>query len=364
MPKIHFPHHLLAGCIACVLVSASGAQEVNKLSVAETGAAYDLLFNGTDLENWHAYRLQTVTDAWSVKTNAPLGVRIENGEGNKQPILTDKKYKNFDLKIDIQTTVGGNSGVFTRYEENALSSANSRTGPEMQICGQNHSDCAGTTKHHGSCYEMFGVKESIRTTWFNPPGQWNQFRIVAFDSNYVHYGNGKKLLEYKIGTPDFLKAYNASKYVSDGNNGRYYDIHPGGFLLQHHGENGITFRNIKAKELDMHPFKREFVNGQWPDELPQEFVFGGTVTSLAPANREQSAFPEISADQGGPDVTLVTVSSEHTGFRAMGIDGRAVPTRKIGSGVYSISRLDHPSSIVIVRLRTGGAALAKVIHLQ
>jgi hypothetical protein len=362
MPIQRFPFLAMTGCLAAILASAAGAQELNKLTPTETSAGYDLLFNGTDLSNWHAYRAEAVTDAWTVKTNAPLGARIEAGNGNKQPILTNKKYMNFDLKMDVQTTVDGNSGIFTRYEENATSSANSRTGPEFQVCGPSNSDCAGATKHFGSCYDMFGVKTAVRNTWYNPPGSWNQIRIVAFDSNYVHYGNGKKLLEYKIGTQEFLTAYNASKYVSDGNNGRYYHVHPGGFLLQHHGEIGLSFRNAKAKELDMHPFKREFTDGKWPDELPQDFVFGAT-TGLAEPTRG-AVDPEISVAFGGAGATLVKVASFHSAFSVTGIDGRAVPFRKTAEGVYSIIRGQSAPGIVIVRLRAGGNLLSKIVGLQ
>src|SRR5690606_6479248 len=123
-------------------------------------------------------------------------------------------------------------------------------------------------------------------------------------------------------------------YVSDGNNGRYYHIHPGGFLLQHHGETGITFRNAKAKELNMHPFKREFLDGKWPDELPQDYVFGATTSLAVPA--ALSAAPEISVAFAGAGVTLVKVSADHSGFSVAGIDGRELPYRKMAEGSYSI----------------------------
>lgn len=348
----------LAGTFA-----ATSAQEVNKLNADETRAGYDLLFNGTDLSNWHAYRLTAVTAAWTVKNNAPLGPRIENLNNDpKLPILTNKKYTNFDLKIDVQTPADGNSGVFTRYEEIATQPGNARSGPEMQICGPADTDCAGETKHLGSCYDMFGVKASIRTTWANPPGQWNQMRIIAFDSNYVHYGNGKKLLEYKIGTQDFLRAYNESKYVSDGNNGRYYHIHPGGFLLQHHGEYGMTFRNVKAKELPLHPFKKEFPDGKWPETLSHEFAFA-VPTSVA-YSPEREVLGAITAETGSADLTLVRVAAEHSGFQAVGLDGRAVAFRKVSDGAYAFTRASNPSSLVVVRVRAGGRVVSKVVSLQ
>lgn len=309
-----------AGCML-TLQGQAYAQEANQLTTDEAAAGYDLLFNGTDLNNWHAYRLTDVTDAWTVKTNAPLGPRIENGNGNKLPILTDKKFTNFDLKIDVQTPVNGNSGVFTRYEEVATQSGNARSGPETQVCGPSHSDCASPKNGFGASYDMFPVKESLRTTWYNAPGSWNQLRIIAYDSNYVHYGNGKKLLEYKIGTPEYVAAYNASKYVSDGNNGRYYHIHPGGILLQHHGETGITFRNIKAKELTVNPFKKDFLDGKWPDTLSQSFVLEKTAVSLLQGARQRVTISRI--QKRNPGLTLIA-PSERNPQRAMTLDGRVV----------------------------------------
>lgn len=351
-----------AAILLAVALGGAGAQEHNKLTQDEAAAGYDLLFNGLDLDNWHAYRTDKVTDAWTIKTNAPLGVRIENGNGSTLPILTDKKYTNFDLKVDVQTPAAGNSGIFTRYEEVATQSGNARSGPELQICGPSHSDCVGATKHFGSCYDMFGVKESIRTTWYNPPGQWNQIRIVAFDSNYVHYGNGKKLLEYKIGTADFLRAYNESKYVSDGNNGRYYHIHPGGILLQHHGEIGISFRNLKARELEVHPFKREFPDGKWPETLPQEFAFGKVSNGVAAGGpRGASA---ISARRMASGATLITVPAGHAGFAALSLDGRAIPFQRVSDGVYSIGRQRHATGVVIVRMGPGTGPLKRIVSLH
>jgi hypothetical protein len=354
---------VLAACLAGLLTTKVGAQDHNKLSSEESQAGYDLLFNGTDLSNWHSYRLNAVNGEWAVKTNAPLGPRIENlNPSSRLPILTNKKFTNFDLKIDVQTTAGGNSGIFTRYEEVATQPGNARSGPEFQVCGPNHDDCVGTTKHFGSCYDMFGVDPAIRTNWMNPPGQWNQVRIIAFDSNYVHYGNGKKLLEYKIGTQEFLTAYNRSKYVSDGNNGRYYHIHPGGILLQHHGEPGITFRNIKAKELTVHPLKLDFKDGKWPAVLDQGFTFG-TPTGVK-NSKEKKLLDGISTESVGSGLTLVRVAAEHSDFHAVHLDGRSIAFKKSAEGAYTLSRGDQAPGLVVVRVRAGGRLLSKLVSLQ
>jgi hypothetical protein len=206
---------------------------------------------------------------------------------------------------------------------------------------------------------MLAAVASLQDTWYNPPGSWNQLRIIAFDSNYVHYGNGKKLLEYKIGTQAFLDAYADSKYVSDGNNGRYYDIHPGSIMLQHHGETGITFRNIKAKELTVHPFKQEFTNGVWPSTLAQDFVFGAP-TGISPFSGS-NAFPEISVARTGSGSAMLTIRGSHNNLEAFGLNGKALALRKTSEGAYLLERDSQSLGLVIVRVRSGGKLLAKKI---
>ncbi|MDB5106022.1 MAG: hypothetical protein JWP91_3711 [Fibrobacteres bacterium] len=340
------------------LATLSNAQDyTNKLTPVETASGYDLLFNGTDFKGWHGYKMTTIPDAWLVKTNTPLGTRIENGNGNKQYLMTDKKYKNFDLKLEVQVPASANSGIFIRYEENASSPGDHRSGPETQVCGSSDVDCASPVHFFGACYDMFPPKIQ---NWYNPSGQWNQLRIIAYDSNIVHYGNGKKLVDYKIGSAEFLAAYAKSKYASDGNNGRYYDIHPGSVMLQHHGEIGVTFRNMRAKELTANPLKEEFKDGKWPDTLSMNSVFGAT-TALRTSG--PSALPGITAAYAGPGAALVTVSGDHGSFEAMGIDGRAIPFRKTPDGSYLVERGTASSGIAIVRIRAAGGSASKIIDL-
>jgi hypothetical protein len=346
----------LAGLIG--LISPLRAQE-NQLTADETAAGYDLLFDGTDLgKTWHGYKMTTIPDAWFIKTNAPLGARIENGNGNKQYLMSNKKYKNFDLKIDVQVPASSNSGIFTRYEEIQSSPFDHRSGPETQVCGSSDNDCLSAVHQFGACYDMFGPRIQ---NWFNPSGSWNQLRVIAYDSNVVHYGNGKKIVEYKIGTQEFITAYNKSKYASDGNNGRYYDIHPGSIMLQHHGEIGVTFRNIKAKELTVHPFKQEFKDGKWPDTLSQDFVFGKATTGIAGGRAD--ALPEITAASAGPGLTLITVDDAAASFSALGVDGRALPFRKTPEGAYLLDRSRIAGGIAIVRVRSGNRAASRIIGL-
>jgi hypothetical protein len=173
---------------------------------------------------------------------------------------------------------------------------------------------------------MFPVVPALQDTWYKTPGEWNEIRVVAFDSNYVHYGNNFKLLEYKIGSAEFIAAYNRSKYNGDGNNGNYYDIHFGGILLQNHNEpNPVSFRNMRIRELKVNPLRQEFKNGTWPATLPLSYVFGkrGCTDKLA-NNYDPTA--EVS------DSSCSTVSLADRKSKAL-----KASSRKLSDGVYSVS---------------------------
>ena len=128
------PHHvrLAFATFSCLTSLVQAQDNINKLTSDESAAGYDLLFNGTNLTNWHNYGGADVSDAWKVRTNTPLGVRIEISSGTIQNILTDKPYKNFDFKVDVQTPANGNSGIFFRYEEEEPNAFDYRSGPEFQ----------------------------------------------------------------------------------------------------------------------------------------------------------------------------------------------------------------------------------------
>ncbi|MBF0433285.1 MAG: DUF1080 domain-containing protein [Fibrobacteria bacterium] len=361
-------------------IYADYSQYLNQLSPEEEKAGYDLLFNGKDMDNWHIYRQNEVNDAWFVTSEGVLGERIENTQGSfDDVILSDTKYMNLDLKVDIQSYNKGNSGIFVRYEEDATRAWTNRSGPEMQICGPGNSDCIKPENQMGACYDMFPVREEVRDTWENPSGEWNQFRIIVFDSNYVHYGNGIKLLEYKIGTPEFIAAYNRSKYVSDGNNGNYYDIHEGSVLLQHHTEPGMTFRNIKVKPLIVHPFLQNFKDG-WPDALPQSFVLGkpGCTDSLADnydstaivddsscvtigvSDPKQFKHLKISTSGGFGGPVNISVPFDHTSISICTIQGSKVSFEKHETGVYSIGN-KHTAKVFVVRLGIAGRFINRLV---
>ncbi len=375
--------YILSSILLSGFFVAGFGQEANQLSELEEMAGYDLLWNGQDFDGWHGYRLNRVTSVWEIKSDGNLGPRIETvAGGEKIPILTDTQYKNFDFKAEVASIYpDGNSGIFLRYREEAIEYWEKRSGPEVQICADQNSDCKNAIHSFGACYEMFPVTENLRTSWYNPPGEWNQLRVIVYDSNYVHYGNGKKLLEYKIGTQEFQRAYDASKYSTDGNNGNYYDIHEGSILLQHHSEVGMTFRNLKAKTLEIHPFLQEFPDGQWPDELPQDYVFGKRgCTNPEAINYDETAVVDDSTCEtevsihdpnswknlevvqwkSGSNEYMFELNFAHKKVAAYHVDGREIKLSKNGQ-IYLLNLDGNNLGLVILRVTVTNTEIIKPI---
>jgi hypothetical protein len=78
-----------------------------------------------------------------------------------------------------------------------------------------------------------------------PAGTWNQGRIILNGNHGEHWLNGKKVVEYELGTPHFDSLFQKSKYHK-------YPHFPekryGHIVLQDHADD-VWFRNLKIKKL-------------------------------------------------------------------------------------------------------------------
>lgn len=124
------------------------------------------IFNGKDLKGWHVSRTthQGTTPNFYVENGAIVVTQQPYGQGGV--LLTDKKYKNFELYIEIKIDAYTNGGVFIRSTE---------SGVAYQI---ELDEIAGST---GSLFgERMNVSQSMRTEKLKEvwkPGEWNSFRL-------------------------------------------------------------------------------------------------------------------------------------------------------------------------------------------
>jgi hypothetical protein len=106
-------HRLVAAGACCLLLLASTGRAAD-----ENG--WIPLFDGKTLDGWHKNpeRIGHGTGGrWEVKDGAIVGEQDPPGSGNGGILLTDRKFGDFELTIDMKPDFGPDSGLFVRAND-------------------------------------------------------------------------------------------------------------------------------------------------------------------------------------------------------------------------------------------------------
>jgi len=157
------------------------------------------LFNGKNLQGWAG------DDAlWSVADGAITGKTDGTLELNSFLSWKGSTIRNFDLRLKVKITPGGNSGIQYR----------SASRPEIGLYVVSGYQCdivADTPAYNGMLYEERGrgiLSQTGQTTvisaegtpqvkGFAPvpefaPGEWHEYRILVEGNHYQHWIDGQK----------------------------------------------------------------------------------------------------------------------------------------------------------------------------
>ncbi len=234
---------------ACCDTTKAAVVELNALSVDEQSGGWVLLFDGKTSQGWRGYNKTEFPKAWSVVDGTLFCKGSGNGEAGAVDggdILFDKKFKNFNLKVEWKISKGGNSGIFYLGQE-VPEWPIYKTAPEMQVLDNaNHVDAnlgKDGNRQAGSLYDLIPAKPQNS----KPFGEWNTAEIIVYQGTVVHKQNGETVLEYHLWTDDWNKLVAGSKFPEL--NPNWAKVAEEGFIaLQDHGCD-VWFRNIKIKEL-------------------------------------------------------------------------------------------------------------------
>lgn len=165
------------------------------------------------------------------------GALTRTGSGGD--IITVDQFASFELALEWQIAPGGNSGVMYRVSESA--DATFLTGPEMQVLDNaGHPDGASPLTSAGACYGLYPPSATVA----RPAGAWNEARIIVRDARVEHWLNGVKIVEYELGSVEWLTRLQASPFRDVPGYGR----EPRGHIaLQDHGDR-VAYRGIKIRE--------------------------------------------------------------------------------------------------------------------
>lgn len=212
----------------------------NTLTQSEKEEGWQLLFDGKSMENFKGFRKDDVPSAWQIED----GAITLAGEGGGD-LVTKEQYKNFEFSIDWKVSEGGNSGIMYHVSEDTVYHNTYNSGPEMQVLDdERHPDAkrgVNGNRQAGALYDLIPLSAPA----VKPAGQWNTARLLVKDGHVEHWLNGKKVVEYEIGSPEWDSLIQKSKFAPMKGFGREGEGH---IALQDHGDK-VWFRNIKIREL-------------------------------------------------------------------------------------------------------------------
>ena len=201
---------------------------ISSLSEEEKQQGFDMLFDGSNLNNWIGNKTGYLVD------NGTMVVNPAGGSGGN--LYTAKEYGDFEYRFEFQLTPGANNGLGIRTPTEGDAAY---VGMELQIL-DNEADIyknLNVYQYHGSVYGVIPARRGF----LKPVGEWNEEVVIAKGSKIKVILNGQVILDGDI--------KEASK-----NGTADHREHPGlhnpkghiGFLG--HGS-VVRFRNIRVKGL-------------------------------------------------------------------------------------------------------------------
>jgi len=213
------------------------ARPVNQLTPEESREGFKLLFDGKSADQWRGWKKQVLPTKWKVVDGE---LRITPGPGSGGDIITKEQFGDFDLRLEWKVEKAGNSGIFIRSDESKQLVWS--TGMEMQVLDDDlHPDGRSILTSAGSHYAMHARTRDV----VRPAERWNEVRIVCKGKDVTFWLNGFKVVEYTIGSQDWIDRKAKSKFASLPD---YGNAPVGHIALQDHG-NRVSFRNIRIRKL-------------------------------------------------------------------------------------------------------------------
>ena len=208
------------------------------LLAAAVPAGFTPLFNGKDLAGWHISQVNHhgKSQGWSVKDGVVLATQDRPGHGGI--LLTDRKYRDFEVSLEINPDWGCDGGLFLRSNEK---------GQAYQVMiDYLEGGSVGGIYGEGLAELKGGTGERINRDWAKhwKKGEWNTLRArIEGDVPHIRvWLNEVQLIDWT----------DSANHAADG-------ATEGMIALQMHFSNEKTprwkdggfhrFRNVAVKEL-------------------------------------------------------------------------------------------------------------------
>lgn len=207
---------------------------------ASAQAKWQVLFDGRSTDSWRGFlRDSFPSKCWTVEGEALKTIK-DCDKADQVDIITKNKYQNFELELEWRVSPGGNSGIIYLVSEDEDETW--KTGPEMQVLDdEKHPDGKNPKTSAGALYGLIAPTDKT----LRQVGDYNRVRLVVRNGHVEHWLNGRKVVEYDLGS-DTLKSLIAQSKFKD--YPRFAQNREGYIALQHHGDE-VWYRNIRIRTL-------------------------------------------------------------------------------------------------------------------
>ena len=204
---------------------------------------WEILFDGTSLDQWRGYLSDEMYPEWTIENGAMAFTPSKEGGKN---IISKNTYKNFVLSLEWKISEAGNSGIFWGVYEDEKYAEAYMTAPEIQVLdSEKHPDAKFNEgkRKAGSLYDLIACDQK----YVNAAGEWNLCVIdVNQDENIAKISmNGTQVMSFPLYGDQWDKMVANSKFKDWEGFGKYRTGHIG---LQDHSDK-VWYRNIKIKRL-------------------------------------------------------------------------------------------------------------------
>ncbi len=226
---------VLLALLACAALAH--AAELNTLTDAEKKDGWQLLFDGKTFNGWRGYRQKAMPAAgWEIQDGTLKTVAKVKGS----EIITEQKFKDFELSWEWRIAPAGNNGI--KYF--VLEERPKAPGHEYQMLDDDgHPD--GKIGPHRQTASFYDVLPPAQDKPLKPVGEWNLSRILIKGDHVEHWLNGAKVLAYELGSDELKAGLAKSKFKGIPDFGTKVEGH---IMLTYHGDE-CWFRNVKIRVL-------------------------------------------------------------------------------------------------------------------
>jgi len=222
--------------------NAFTADSSNPLTDSEKTAGWKLLFDGKTTDGWRTYKRNDVAPGWKV-VDGTLTCADPKNAGD---LVTTDNFDWFELSLEYNISVGGNSGVMFHVVDGPALTWQS--GPEIQLL-DNKAEGGQESQLAGWLYQLYKPDIDPKTgkpiDATKPAGQWNELRVLVTPEKCETYMNGVKYYQFVLGSQDFNDHVAKSKFASMA---KFAKSDSGYIALQ--GDHGqVAFRNIKIRPI-------------------------------------------------------------------------------------------------------------------